>query len=200
MEWKPVSSVDWSHPSTKGWVLMILVFAFIGSLIYNVQLRPMILHEQLLSSQLQEARGKLREIDQYQKFQTRFEKQSIEMEERLKKIEEALPLTWNFALLNQYLYQAIDTSGMLLIKQVFLPESEFEHYAEIKIHQELSGSYQQLLTLVSAMKQLPIMVNIRKLEVENPILKQQQPPLHVSIQLSVYRRLPFEMKAPPQKG
>ena len=198
-------NIDWHHPATKLWTLGILVGILGCTFIYNVKLSPALSQEKQLTQRLQEARAKLGELEQYQRYQTHFEKASLQMGQDLLQVEQALPLQWNLVKLNQAFFQALRVSQLRLKKQVFLPEREFDHYSELKILMELTGQYPQLLALVTEIKQMPWLVNIRKLEVENPILQQQKPELYMRMELSIYRRQPIEKtplttkKSPPRK-
>lgn len=193
MDWVDFE-MDWSHPTTKKWLLGILVGFLCGTFLYNMKLHPTLVRNEHLSQQLRQAQTKLIELKQYQKYQNHFEEEAFKMNQEIQSVEQALPLEWDIAKLHQLFLETLQISKLKLKKQVLLPETKFDHYFELKINFELTGQYHQLLTFVSKIKQMPWLVNIRKLEVDNPILKQKNPELSIRIDLSVYRRRLIEIK------
>lgn len=188
MHWAAYQKINWENPVTKRWVLAILTGILLFSMFYSFKLRPSLDLENTKQKQVTQVFTKLKQLRQYQTHQSRFEAEALRMKKQLKIVEEALPLEWNMPDLTRHLLSAVQKSNIRSVKQEILPEKKFEHYAELNILMELDGTYTQLLRFVHEARSLPILLNIRELYIENPVMLGRNPRLHTRIKLSVYRR------------
>ena len=178
----PVLSSQW----TKRWVFICLFFVFCSSLIYNLFLRASLQREALLESRIHLYSSELQALQQYQFNQGQFEKEKATIAKKIQQIEQALPSEWNLSEILKNLNQAIQESELVMKQQFVSEEIQFDHHAELQFTLELAGQFSQLLHFVRRISNLPILMNIRFLQITNPNLEHTVPHLNIETQISVY--------------
>ncbi|MBF0279047.1 MAG: type 4a pilus biogenesis protein PilO [SAR324 cluster bacterium] len=174
--------------SNQHWLLILLMGIFLSLLFYNLELNPVLSRQDKLERRFHKISTELKALKQYQLYQSQFEEQTIQMEEKIFIMDQAIPLKWEIGKITSHLFDTIRKSQLQLMRQVVAPETQFEHYVELVIHLELEGYYHQLLEFVNQVEILPFLVNIRKLDIVNRRLSSQDPRLQIQMDLSVYRR------------
>ncbi|MBF0238282.1 MAG: type 4a pilus biogenesis protein PilO [SAR324 cluster bacterium] len=187
---------NWNHEQKK-LLLIILGIILCMMMFYNLKLRPALNDKTRLEKKLTESVQALNELQQYERHQTHFEAEKQRIQEQMQLIDRALPLEWNIAELNQHLFKVVKESQIKLLRQVIPPEKPFEHYAELSIILELTGQYRQLIQFIKKIQELPILINIRKLHIENQVSKTVTPDLKINISLSVYHRYALSQTQSP---
>lgn len=174
--------------SNKHWFLILLIGLLGISLIYNVQLAPTLSRQGILENRIHQILTELRKLKQYQIYNQQSENQTNQIENQLLEIEQVLPAIWEIGKITAFVLQTIDKSQLNLIRQVILPEIVYEHYAELVLHLEMIGNFDQLMLFIESINSASFLMNITKMEIKNTSLGSQTPTLQIQIDLSTYRR------------
>lgn len=189
--WKPKKLPTLPPLSNKHWVLIGLVAVFLTSLFYNVMLNPALQKQAKLKKRHHQILTELKTLQQYQIHQNQLETESHQVQSQIQFMEQMFPLTWEIGKVTAHLLEAIEASGVRLLKQTLDPETRLKHYTELVIHWEMQGRYDQLQALMHQLTRLPFLVNVQKLQVRNQALTSQKPLLKIQMDLSIYRRQPI---------
>lgn len=183
-----LEKINTNSSQTQKWCLYFLSGILCILLVYNQSLSSLIYKYQKVSNELKISQTQSSDIEKYQIIKQEIKKQTSKIQQQLLLIDTALPTNWNLAKLNSEIDLAIDFSQLTIQRQTYSNEVRYEHHAILPIYLELSGQYHELIKFVNAINRLKSLVNIRKLEIENPTNFHKSPKLFIKIQLNAYRR------------
>ncbi len=188
MQWFNLRSSLVRYQFNRQWLLLGLIGIFMLSFAYNIWLGPTLERRDRLETRFREVANKLQALSQYRQNQQKFDEEAQHLEQQIEFLETVLPEQWRLEKITAHLLEVLETSHLMLKRQLVLPEENFVHHAELTFHLEMAGSYVQLLRFIQQLEALPFLINIRRLEIHNRAPQDPNPQLNIQLRLSIYRR------------
>jgi len=178
---------DWNNPKTQQRTLILLLGVLAFSALFNFSLTPALEQRKQLRLQLKQ----LQTTSQNASSKTALlsDQDSTRLKLELQSFQQTIPEQWNNSALILQISNALNSSGMILKQELFIPEVIHDNYAEQNIRMELEGKYTNFLIFLTQIEALPLLLNIQELHIQNPNPVQQSPSLKVHLSLSTYRQI-----------
>ncbi len=176
------SGMDWHNPETQKILLAGLVGVLCLLLVYNIILRPMQEREQRLEGRLRKIQGEAAGSATFNGLKKeQFEIEWVSLQNRLSGLKKELSVSQNAGLLNEWLTNAIQESGLQLNRQQTRVLSSLDSVQRSRVFLSLQGRFPALQHFLKMLGETKKLFLLRELNISNPAPESVLPDLTIEI-------------------
>ena len=183
----------WNSLQTRQVVLVGLILVLSSLLFYNFMLAPELKLNKLLATQILQINAGLKKVN-IAGITFKLENSFQSLQDRESTLAQLLPAEWQRAELLRWLTNAIQQNGLQLEEQSFEENAAQTLIQTLKINLKLSGEYTDFQQFMQQLKDVPRLLLLEKLLLENPTPAQHEPKLRIEMVLAVHKRLQIPQK------